>query len=174
MRKKILEQELRQHEAVIGKQIGQETIQVFDTQGRIINLIHGGYDNEIAPSVYNKWNNCIMIHNHPRGWNYPANDPRRGGNSFSLGDIMTACRARLKEIRAITPKFRYIAKLNGKDEKYFAENIIPLYIKYRSEVNRFFLSLDITSRNALNPDYWHLIWDRVFRSLDIEYKREEL
>lgn len=178
MRKNTLEQELRQHEAVIGKQIDQETIQVFDTQGRVVGLRHGtGKNVNVQQSDYKRWNNCIMIHNHPYGWNFPLNDPRRAGNSFSPEDIKTACEARLRETRVITPKYRYIVKLNGRDEKFFDKAIKPLYLKYEKEIKIYFqsrINANIMSKEQAEAEHFHAIWSKVFRDLDIDYTREEI
>jgi hypothetical protein len=50
---------------------------------------------------------AIFTHNHPDGWNFPASDPRRAGNSFSDDDFDLAVRADVIELRAVTPTLRF-------------------------------------------------------------------
>jgi SPP1 gp7 family putative phage head morphogenesis protein len=178
LRQNTREQEIFYHEKVIRNQINVETYQVFDKNGRVIGLQHGT-SNVIYIDVKDlkKWKDCIMIHNHPNGWRYAPGDPRRAGNSFSLADIKTAFTARLAETRIITPRYRYIMRIGGRDKKYFDSAIKPLYNKYEEIVKNEFLGL--IYRKQLTPEeaeayYFHAIWERVCRDANIEYIREEL
>ena len=49
----------------------------------------------------------IFTHNHPQGWLYPEDDPRRLGTSFSPHDIQSAALAGMTELRAVAPGFLF-------------------------------------------------------------------
>jgi len=77
----------------------------------------------------------VLTHNHPARWNFALTDPRHVDNSFFIDDIRTACRGNLREIRAITPRYRYVMRrpAAGWDKNYFDKIIEPAYIKYGNE-----------------------------------------
>lgn len=49
----------------------------------------------------------VLSHNHPDGWRYPENDPRRAGSGFSIADVRLMVDWGLAEIRAVTPAYLY-------------------------------------------------------------------
>ena len=53
---------------------------------------------------------CVLTHNHPRGWGYPENSLGRVGNSFSIEDLTLAVAYDLAEIRAVTPNYTFSMK----------------------------------------------------------------
>jgi len=53
---------------------------------------------------------CVLTHNHPLGWQYATNDPRRAGASFSAEDVELALDADVVELRAVTPRLRFSLK----------------------------------------------------------------
>lgn len=52
----------------------------------------------------------VFTHNHPRGWAYRADDPRRAGSSFSPHDVHLAAISSLAELRAVAPAFKFLMK----------------------------------------------------------------
>lgn len=88
-----------------------ETVAWFDAMGRPIGRKTG------QPSIVRftaaqltTMKDSILTHNHPLGWGYPANDPRRGGNSFSDDDVHVAVAADIAELRVVTPLLRFSAE----------------------------------------------------------------
>lgn len=53
---------------------------------------------------------CVLTHNHPRGWGFSEKSLGRIGNSFSPADIYLAVSANLSEIRAVTPTYTFSLK----------------------------------------------------------------
>lgn len=180
MRKNTPTQELHQHERVIKNQRAQETMQVFDENGKFVTLKHGNANSvTISRSEARKLNNKILTHNHPSGWKYPESDPRHGHSSFSIEDISTACKVNLKEIRAVTPKYRYIMKRpeSGWNKKYFDKTLNSSYLKHQTEVQAEFMK-KVNKGTMTLPEtkayYQHEVWSRVSKELNIEYIREEI
>ncbi len=118
---------------------------------------------------------AVFIHNHPHGWHYDAGDPRHGGYSFSPEDIRLACKARIAEIRAVSPRYRYSMQptANG----WHAINWSVLEMIFRGEysvVNRE-LTLRVI-RGEITPSHLqanllHLTWVRVASQLGLAYNR---
>lgn len=173
-------QELYQHERVIKNQRGQETIQVFDENGKFITLKHVNANSvSISRSEARKLKNIILTHNHPSGWKYPESDPRHGHSFFSIEDISTACKVNVKEIRAVTPKYRYIMKRpeNGWNKKYFDKTINSSYLKHQKEVQAEFMhkvNMGTMTMPEVEAFYQHEVWSRVSKELHIEYIQEEI
>jgi SPP1 gp7 family putative phage head morphogenesis protein len=180
MKQNSLEQELNQHENVIKYQRAQETLQVFNQNGKLVMLKHGGASRVyVTPAEMRKLNNAVLTHNHPAGWNFAPTDPRHVGNSFSIEDIKTACYGNLSHIRVITPQYRFVMSrpAGGWDKNYFDKVIQPIYNKYEDEVKKEFMNKiekgDISIEQAI-ANHFHEIWSRVSRELGIEYIREEI
>lgn len=87
-----------------------EVAVVFDAFGDIMVEEHGGNSSvDLGPCVdrIRQVGKATLVHNHPLGWQYAADEPRRSGSSFSPKDIAAACYAELTETRAVGPQDRY-------------------------------------------------------------------
>ena len=121
---------------------------------------------------------AVLTHNHPRGWGFPATNPQRQGNSFSLADISLAADVELAEVRAATPTHNYSMKpgANGWNASYFASTIDPAYRKAKAEVDALLYSKvakrKITSDEAASM-YFHEIWKRVAKRVGLRYTRQK-
>lgn len=117
----------------------------------------------------------IFTHNHPRGWEYPQDDPRHAGFSFSPHDILLACRAELAEIRAVAPQFRFSMKppSEGWNEAYWSI-ISTVFEVEKAEVDHEMIQM--LRQGHLSPaeyqvEYLHQVWLRVASLLGVEYIR---
>ena len=119
----------------------------------------------------------IFTHNHPRGWEYPSDDPRHAGFSFSPHDILFACRAELAEIRAVSPRFCFSMKppSEGWNEAYW--NVISTVFEMEKiAVDRELMAQlrqGQLSTAKYQTEYLHCIWERVANLLEIDYIRSE-
>jgi hypothetical protein len=120
--------------------------------------------------------NPIFVHNHPQGWRYHADDPRHAGYSFSLEDIFLACKARVAQMRAVSPGYRFAIVPNS----YWREaDWMMIETIFRGEfmaVNRDLtlkvLRGDITQA-TMQADLLHLTWARFSGLLGLTYHRFE-
>jgi hypothetical protein len=121
--------------------------------------------------------NVTFTHNHPRGWRYAKNDPRRKGFSFSPNDILLACRAELSEIRAVSPGYIFSMKPSPAG---WSEALWPLvetiYLRERALVDGILINEvlqgKITSAQY-HADIEHETWVRVANLLGFAYNRFE-
>ena len=119
----------------------------------------------------------VFTHNHPRGWEYPPEDPRRSSTSFSPHDVLLACRAELTEIRAVSPRFLFSMKQpeSGWNEAYWSV-ISLVYDMEKVEVDREMthaLRLGIISAPEYQRDFLHRIWQRTAALFGLHYTRIE-
>lgn len=119
-----------------------------------------------------------FTHNHPRGWNYDPTDARHVGNSFSLEDILLACRVEMAEIRAVSPKFTYSMRPSplGWTELSWNQEIRPLYDLVYQEVKAELYSAAL--RRAISPQEAsarldHEIWTQMAEMVGLRYNRME-
>ena len=110
----------------------------------------------------------IFTHNHPRGWDYPPEDARRAGSSFSDADIAFACETEVSEIRVVTPTRRVFMRppTAGWSRRYWEDTLRPLCARHIITV-RHDLSQAV-NRRQMTPEtasarHWHEIWTRVAR-----------
>jgi hypothetical protein len=119
----------------------------------------------------------IFTHNHPRGWEYPPDDPRHAGFSFSPHDILLACRAELAELRAVAPRFRFSMKPSpeGWNEAYWTV-ISTVFEMEKAEADRELiqhLRQGQMTPAAYQTQYLHRVWQRVANVLGLNYTRSE-
>jgi hypothetical protein len=86
-----------------------ETAIGFDAQGREVFRKDGQqYAVNITEAEAKQLKDGLLTHNHPRGWDVPANDPRRPGTSLGDADLMfAASQADVAAIRAVGPGRTY-------------------------------------------------------------------
>jgi|GEM_PF-1444970 len=88
-----------------------ETAMCFDSKGKILIDKRGESTSvNFVQSELGKMKDCVLTHNHPRGWGFSENSLGRIGNSFSPADIYLAISANLSEIRAVTPTYTFSMK----------------------------------------------------------------
>ena len=120
----------------------------------------------------------IFTHNHPRGWDYPPEDTRHAGSSFSDADIAFACETAVSEMRVVTPTSRLFMRPSptGWSRSYWEATLGPLCARHVIIV-RHDLSQAV-SRRQMTPEaastrHWHEIWTRVARDAGLVYGQEQ-
>jgi hypothetical protein len=155
-----------------------ETAIVFDVHGREILRKPGQqYEISFTNSELAFMQGAILTHSHPRGWSFPATDPRRQGSSFSLADVELAASHGLLEIRAVSPAWRYSMRPGRVpwDRQRFTDDIEPGYRQAEAEVLSEFRQAILDGRMTAataESRYYHEIWSRVARRLGLTYQRE--
>lgn len=120
----------------------------------------------------------IATHNHPSGTRYLPSDPRYASHSFSLNDVKVACLTSLREIRVVSPKYRYSLRpsVTGWDEGYFDATLRPYFEQVRIAVRREFIA-QVQARKVLASvagiELLHTVWSRLARQLGLQYTRYE-
>ncbi len=115
-----------------------------------------------------------LTHNHPVSVAYPEGDPRRGGISFSLEDILLAIQESLAEIRAVSPGYLHSMRPHGRRWPRRAM-VRRAYAEARRAEQQEDLvatrdgTLDYATAQA---DFYHLVWDRVAAQAGLDYARE--
>lgn len=84
-----------------------EQMQIINKKGQVIFSSIGTPSNVyFDDSVANLLEGNTLVHNHPKGNNYPNNDFRRTGHSLSSDDLYEAVRCDMNEIVASSPLYR--------------------------------------------------------------------
>ena len=116
----------------------------------------------------------IFTHNHPLGWDYAADDPRRAGSSFSPDDILLASKTNLHELRAVSPMYRFSLRPSGEGWPS-ADAIARAYdlVELRWQ-QRFLASIRDGTMNIFQADaeHFHETWEEVAQLLGLIYIRE--
>jgi flagellar biosynthesis GTPase FlhF len=124
---------------------------------------------------YEKLTGTIFTHNHPRGWDVEANDPRRIGNSFSLADVRVASAVKVRELRAVTPAHTYRMVEPAGGWPNFNTVINPLYEQRAREITRELQRLVTSgamSAEQAESEHYHRVWSAVTSELGIPYYKE--
>lgn len=156
-----------------------ETAIVVNKEGKII-LTKGGqqYSVGFTKQELSFFKDCVMTHNHPRGWSFKENTLGRIGNSFSFEDILLAIQCDVAEIRAVTPTHTFILqrpssgwgitieemkKELGKEEKRVKNKLQQ--VVYNAKNGHF--NVAVERAQAL---HFHLIIKNVAKRLGYIYK----
>ena len=120
----------------------------------------------------------IFTHNHPRGWDYATDDPRRAGNSFSPEDIELACEVEVVEMRVVTPRFRFSMKPpeQGWSLEYWNDTLAPVCQRLRRATEMELVRARLQGRLTkpeVEASLWHDVWTRVAAELELVYTRIE-
>lgn len=153
-----------------------ETAHVFGPDGKPLFTNDGGKDYvEISPSAFAKikGKDATLTHNHPGGWDYPKNDPRHAGNSFSLEDARTAVAADLAEIRAVTPTRTYSLKRPAGG--WNSQQMERAYADANKQTRQTFTTR--IQRNEMTiaeaeAQHTHTVWLQVSRAIGADYSYE--
>lgn len=88
-----------------------ETAVVFDRDGNIVIDKRGKYaEVGFTGDEVKLMKDCVITHNHPRGWKSKPNVITHIGNSFSRNDLTLAVAHNAAEIRAVTPLYTFSMK----------------------------------------------------------------
>lgn len=170
--------ELIKQENIIRKN-NFETGILVDQNGKVI-LTKGGakYEVKFEPQEIPMMKDCVLTHNHPRGWEYKENTLGRIGNSFSTADILLAVHANLAEIRAVTPTHTFIMQRPDKGWGVDYKKIKKVLeeenrkLRKRDEPHLYKQSnehFEVT-RERLNALHFHLLMKNVAKRLGYIYK----
>ena len=82
---------------------------MFAPDGKRIHAI-GGEETQVSftPEHASDMFNAVVTHNHPAGWKYTDDDTRHAGNSFSFEDLDVFTRYGIKQMRVVSPRYRFI------------------------------------------------------------------
>jgi hypothetical protein len=153
------------------RDLKKETGIIFDTDGNEVWRQKGQTANVDIMDAVNKgvMKGNILTHNHPRG------------SSFSDSDIKVLSFYEMAEIRAVSNKHTYTAKLTDKFmqyDKFDRKKMIEAKVKeYDDEVKKELSGTingkELTQREA-DLERWHRIWTKMAeRDGWITYKREK-
>jgi hypothetical protein len=170
-----LQQSLRSAEDKIRAQ-RLETAHVFDSDGNPLFSNDGGKDYvEFSNAAIAKFKgkNATLTHNHPGGWDFPKDDPRHNGNSFSLEDGVMAAHADLKEIRAVTPTKTYTLKRppGGWDQQKMERAYADANKQTRTSFYERIRSGKMTIAEA-ESRHQHEVWQQVAKAIGAPYGDE--
>ena len=152
-----------------------ETAVVVDLKGNAVVDKRGGHTQvgftiaEVA-----KMKDCILTHNHPRGWEYTEKELGRIGNSFSIADIKLAINGDVMEMRAVTPVYTFSMKRPGNGWGISAKEMELIYNREQNNLYNEFSdriqkgTLDITHAQAM---HYHLLWKKISKDLGWEYRK---
>ena len=130
-----------------------ETGVVLDKKGEII-IDKRGTEKQVKfyADEYEKMKDCVVTHNHPLGWRYPDNSPKRIGNSFSVEDLILAVYTDAAEVRAVTPNYTFSMKRPkdgwGVDYKTLEEVYKKMDDMMTSELTRRIAKKTLTKQQA--------------------------
>ncbi len=156
-----------------------ETIFFWDGKGNIVLSRTGSADQvSFTRQELTAINPVISTHNHPSGTKYPPSDPRYGSNSFSLSDVKSACLTKLRELRVVSPQYRYSLKppQEGWDIDYFDTVLRPEFDALFYQTRREFIAQ--VQKRTVMPHVagiilLHEVWTRLAARLGLQYARYE-
>lgn len=98
----------RRFEAAVRQERNREYAVIIDNETGVVigDRITGG--RRMIPFTQAQLDSMggrVLSHNHPDGWRYPADDPRRRGSGFSLNDVRMMVDWQLAEVRAVSPGY---------------------------------------------------------------------
>ena len=158
-----------------------ETLVAVDKNGNVVVDKRGeAFQVKINQAESIAVKDCVITHNHPRGWQAKEDTLGRIGNSFSIDDIKTAIKDDVAEIRAVTPLYTFSMK---RPKNGWGISADAADFKFRSiEKNidrRFRGMMDNADTNVeydrimrrVNALYLHLVNKEFARMHDFEYTK---
>ena len=159
----------------------RESAFAFDATGKKVWERHtDGFEVDIPPEDHRLIRGTVFTHNHPRGWAFPPDDPRRAGDSFSPEDISgVAIPLALIEIRAVSPKCRFTmkpARHGWPDVNRLSRAYDLLDETLRQQMTADLLAGRMSAQEMAqrNADHCHLVWQQLAELLGLVYAREVL
>lgn len=162
-------------EAIIRENKEFETAVAIDLNGNIVIDKRGGHTQVgFTNEEVSKMKDCILTHNHPRGWGYEERSIERIGNSFSISDIKLAISGNVMEIRAVTPVYTFSMKRPRNGWGITAEEIKSIYDKVDNNIymeNSEMIHNGMLTIERASAVHYHLIWKKISKELDWEYRK---
>ena len=119
---------------------------------------------------------CVLTHNHPRGWGFPENSLGRVGNSFSIEDLTLAVAYDLAEIRAVTPNYTFSMKKPDKgwgvDWKTMKREYDKLEKKLLKENKSRIAKKTLTVQQATHTHY-HILAQNIAKKYGWTYEKKK-
>ncbi len=100
----------RRFERAVRRERHREYAVIIDNESGLVigDRIRGGRSAiQFTQEQLESMRGRLLTHNHPDGWRYPADDPRRQGAGFSVRDVRLMADWRLAEMRVVTPGYLY-------------------------------------------------------------------
>jgi hypothetical protein len=163
------EEEIRllRHEVLVGFDSGGH--EILRSIGR-----EGKHEVPVAPQDADRVRGTVLTHNHTRGWQYPSSDPRRAGNAPSPTDAVNAARLNLRELRVVTPGYRYSLRpgprgwpLPEQISSVVAASFARVYQQLQADVDEGKMQPAEASAQT-----WHIVWLDAAPRLGLIYERE--
>lgn len=131
------------------------------------------YSVSFTPQEVAQMKDRKVTHNHPRGYDHPAADPRHRGNSFSPDDVFLAVEANAAEMRAVSPAWLHIMRrpqigwplLDDVRSAYFTADAS---VKAKNWTLIQAGKLPIAEAEA---EHFHEVWTTVQQTTNIGYER---
>jgi len=142
-----------------------ETSIVYDQSGNMIIDKKGEqFAVNFSVSECQKMKDCILTHNHPRGWKSSASSMSRIGNSFSIADISLAVKYDIAEIRAVTPLYTFSMKRPQDGWNISFNDATKMMNKENDALKKEFQQRILNG--TLTPDqagviHFHTLWKRI-------------
>ena len=159
-----------------------ESLAIFDKDGNQILFKDGEqYEVAVTDDELIKMKDQIVTHNHPRGWEFDASDPRYKGNSFSQEDLVLAAYADVAEIRAVSTAYRFSMKRPSQGWPS-VQKIIEIVEQERDYVQnlgyaRIAKAWSVDERDRFISEeesvFWHLVSKRVAKRIGSIYEQED-
>jgi hypothetical protein len=159
-----------------------ESLVIFDKDGNQILFKDGEqYEVAVTNGELAKMKDQVVTHNHPRGWEFDASNPRSKGSSFSPEDLDLAATADVAEIRAVSRGYRFSMKrpTQGWPDRLTMRAIIQeerdqvVQLGY-ARINKAW-SADERDRIIQEEEakLWDLVSTRVAKRIGANYERED-
>jgi hypothetical protein len=160
---------------------GFETLVAVDKNGNVVVDKSGEqFQVKITQSESAAMKDCVVTHNHPRGWQAKENTLGHIGNSFSINDIIMAITDDVAEIRAVTPLYTFSMKRPSDGWGISADAANFKFRSIQKNIDKRFMGmLDDASTNAeydrianrANALFLHLVCKEFAKMHDFEYKK---
>lgn len=129
---------------------------------------------DIPTEAMGKMKGAIFTHNHPKALNFPESHPQGKGTSFSEADIRISCQMNVKEMRAVSRKYRHSLSVGAKGWGDWDNQVKPIYDKHDEQLLKECQD-HILSRKykaaELNAIYHHELNKRVAKDMGWTYIR---
>ena len=134
-----------------------------------------GTEVPLTPDDRARLGDMVFTHNHPLGWQFPEDDPRRKGTSFSPHDVQSAALAQVAELRAVSPGYTFVMRpgMHGwprAEEIGQAFEMAYRHLEAESALAALNGKVDPVRRVA---DAFHNVWTELTPVLGLEYHRED-
>jgi hypothetical protein len=145
-----------------------------DTGGKVWERHTAGMEVPLSDEDRAQLKGTVFTHDHPRGWAYPADDPRRAGSSFSPHDIRAAALADMAEMRAVAPGYVFTIRPREGGLWPAPDQVGPVFdmVKDKNDhrTSQAIIDGSIDPREAI-ADGPHQVWVELAPLMGLEYRR---